>query len=133
MPRPSAAASPWWTHPAFRSPSRTSPSPGSPPRSSCSPVAGRTSSRRTEIVPRDRTRYLAEIAESVRGYHRATQDQAEVARRLQHLEVPALHQAKQIVETFLSERATAAGFQLQGRPDGALRIVLHHSSLPYSG
>jgi methylmalonyl-CoA mutase len=53
------------------------------------PVAGRASTRRTEIVPRARTRYLAEIAESVRGYHRTTDEQAAIARRVQHLESTA--------------------------------------------
>ena len=48
-------------------------------------VEGRTSTTRTEIVPRSRTRYLAEIAEAVRGYHAATDAQAAVARRAQHL------------------------------------------------
>ncbi|MGH9097923.1 MAG: methylmalonyl-CoA mutase family protein, partial [Acidimicrobiales bacterium] len=41
------------------------------------------------IVPPERTRYLAEIAETVRGYHAATQQQAEVARRIQQLEAVA--------------------------------------------
>jgi isobutyryl-CoA mutase len=41
------------------------------------------------VVPSARSRYLAEIADTVRGYHRATRDQAEIARRRQHLSTAA--------------------------------------------
>ena len=44
----------------------------------------------TTVVPPARGRYLAEIAEAVRGYHAATSQQAEVARRAQHLRTAAL-------------------------------------------
>ena len=37
------------------------------------------------VVPAARSRYLADIAEVVRDYHRLTRDQAEIARRRQHL------------------------------------------------
>ena len=37
------------------------------------------------LVPPQRARYLAEIAQAVRGYHRMTGEQAALARRLQHL------------------------------------------------
>jgi methylmalonyl-CoA mutase len=49
------------------------------------PVATRTSTRGQAIVPADRTRYLAEIAETVRDYHRATDREAAAARRAQQL------------------------------------------------
>jgi methylmalonyl-CoA mutase len=39
----------------------------------------------TTIVPPARARYLAEIAETVRSYHATTNDQASIARRVQHL------------------------------------------------
>ncbi|MCX6431401.1 MAG: methylmalonyl-CoA mutase family protein, partial [Actinobacteria bacterium] len=42
------------------------------------------------VVPPARGRYLAEIAEAVRGYHAATDQQAGVARRAQHLRTAAL-------------------------------------------
>lgn len=50
------------------------------------PVEGRTSRASAAIVPPSRTRYLAEIAETVRSYHEETRAQAEVARRRQQLE-----------------------------------------------
>ncbi|GLX11174.1 fused isobutyryl-CoA mutase/GTPase IcmF [Microbispora sp. NBRC 16548] len=54
-------------------------------------VAGTTSTASPGIVPPSRIRYLAEIADTVRGYHARTVEQAEAARRRQHLtEVRAL-------------------------------------------
>ncbi len=43
-------------------------------------VTVKQSSAGRAIVPLDRTRYLAEIAETVRGYHRRTAEQCELAR-----------------------------------------------------
>ncbi|GAA2206004.1 methylmalonyl-CoA mutase family protein [Nonomuraea monospora] len=48
-------------------------------------VEGRTSKASAAIVPPARSRYLADIAETVRGYHAETLAQAEVARRRQQL------------------------------------------------
>ncbi|HND56577.1 MAG TPA: hypothetical protein PLV92_29365, partial [Pirellulaceae bacterium] len=48
-------------------------------------VSGRTSSRLAEIVPSARVRYLADIAESVRSYHRETAEQSAAARAAQQL------------------------------------------------
>src|SRR6185437_15954363 len=45
----------------------------------------RVSSRHRAIVPPDRVRYLAEIAGTVRDYHRHAQDQAAIARERQQL------------------------------------------------
>ncbi|MCC6531964.1 MAG: methylmalonyl-CoA mutase family protein [Burkholderiales bacterium] len=57
------------------------PSPRRLPR----PRAG-TSSAGAAIVPSARSRYLAEIAQTVRAYHRHAQAQARIARQCQHLE-----------------------------------------------
>ncbi len=46
---------------------------------------GRASSSKTIIIPPERTRYLAEIAETVRKYHQETAEQAEAVRRAWHL------------------------------------------------
>jgi methylmalonyl-CoA mutase len=51
--------------------------------------ATRVSSSKTIIIPPERTRYLAEIAETVRHYHAGTDDQAERLRRVWHLEEAA--------------------------------------------
>ncbi|WP_049559177.1 fused isobutyryl-CoA mutase/GTPase IcmF [Nonomuraea sp. SBT364] len=70
------------------------------------PVRGRTSQASAAIVPPGRVRYLAEIAETVRGYHEETRAQAEVARRRQQLAaVSALLEDGRLDE--LSARAEA--------------------------
>jgi methylmalonyl-CoA mutase len=43
------------------------------------------SSSKTIIIPPERTRYLAEIADIVRNYHKETEEQADALRRLWHL------------------------------------------------
>ena len=50
------------------------------------PVNVRASSGRNAIVPPARTRYLAEIADTVRGYHRNTAKQVKLARERQQLQ-----------------------------------------------
>ncbi len=49
------------------------------------PVDAKVSSQLAVIVPSSRQRYLAEIAETVRGYHDLTADQALIAAERQHL------------------------------------------------
>jgi methylmalonyl-CoA mutase len=51
-----------------------------------SPVAVRFSSGRNAIVPPARSRYLAEIADTVRGYHKMTAEQVRLARERQQLQ-----------------------------------------------
>ena len=50
------------------------------------PVATRTSSAASVIIPGTRQRYLAEIAEAVRSYHRVTVEQAAIAGQLQSVD-----------------------------------------------
>jgi methylmalonyl-CoA mutase len=52
-------------------------------------VTGRVSQRRQSIVPPGRERYLAEIAEAVRAYHRRTGADVAAARRRQQLSAAA--------------------------------------------
>ncbi|MFO7714680.1 fused isobutyryl-CoA mutase/GTPase IcmF [Desulfosarcina sp.] len=47
------------------------------------------STSKTIIIPPERTRYLAEIAETIRKYHRETESQADAMRRVWHLEATA--------------------------------------------
>ncbi len=49
------------------------------------PCDNRTSTSKTTIVPPERTRYLAEIAETVRAYHQHTGEQAAAVRSRWHL------------------------------------------------
>jgi methylmalonyl-CoA mutase len=48
-------------------------------------VGGRTSTKVAAIVPPDRTRYLADVAETVRLHHRTTDEQARAARLVEQL------------------------------------------------
>ena len=41
------------------------------------------------MIPSARSRYLAEIADTVRGYHQVTRAQADIARRRQQLSTAA--------------------------------------------
>ncbi len=50
---------------------------------------GRISSSKTIIIPPERTRYLAEISDTVRRYHGRTEAQADAVRRVWHLEETA--------------------------------------------
>jgi len=50
---------------------------------------GKTSTSKTIIIPPDRIRYLSDISEAVRAYHRKTEEQAEAVRRVWHLEETA--------------------------------------------
>jgi methylmalonyl-CoA mutase len=59
------------------------------PQGSLPQVAVMASTALRSVVPSARSRYLAEIADAVRGYHQATKDQAEIARRRQHLTTTA--------------------------------------------
>ncbi|GAB2693321.1 fused isobutyryl-CoA mutase/GTPase IcmF [Thalassiella azotivora] len=49
------------------------------------PVGTKVSTRTETIIPPNRVRYLADVAETVRGYHRRTRDQVAAARRRQQL------------------------------------------------
>ena len=53
-------------------------------------VAGRASSRDTAILPPQRQRYLAEIAETVHDYHKTVNKQSQIARERQQLEAVKL-------------------------------------------
>ena len=53
------------------------------------PVVGRASTGLGQVVPESRVRYLADIAESVRSYHRRTAELAETVRLQQQLEATA--------------------------------------------
>lgn len=45
-----------------------------------------SSTRVQDIIPKDRQRYLSEIVQSLRDYHNTTNEQAVVARELQHIQ-----------------------------------------------
>src|SRR5690606_28752553 len=63
------------------------------------PVQTKTSTGLSEIVPGSRVRYLAEVAETVRAYHAATEEHAAVARKVQQLEATAALLAERDADT----------------------------------
>ncbi|MBN1223187.1 MAG: methylmalonyl-CoA mutase family protein [Candidatus Aminicenantes bacterium] len=52
-------------------------------------IDSKTSTSKTIIIPPERTRYLSEIADTVRSYHKQTEEQADAVRRIWHLEETA--------------------------------------------
>src|SRR5688572_15071825 len=54
------------------------------------PVSVRHSTNQTPIVPAARTRYLAEISDTVRGYKKKAREQARLAREIQQLRASAV-------------------------------------------
>ena len=80
----------------------------------------RTSSGRTAVIPPQRVRYLAEIAEMVRAYHAETDRWADAARRRQHLRT-AREVVGEPVQAALEQAEKAlpaeAGALLDGWPD----------------
>jgi len=62
---------------------------GLPFESNFSRPTVKTSTSKTIIIPPERTRYLAEIADTIRDYHRQTQKQAHAVRKAWHLKEAA--------------------------------------------
>jgi isobutyryl-CoA mutase len=78
----------------------------------------RTSTSKTIIIPPERTRYLAEISDTVRKYHKKTETQAEAIRTSWHLE-----EAIKSVEKNLSSDISALLFQLKDETTRAKKQV----------
>ncbi len=79
-------------------------------------VAVKSSSHSRAIVPPDRVRYLAEIAETVRGYHKQITQQARVARERQSLQT--------VKELFIAQGKPAENFdEMISWKDGELTPV----------
>ncbi|WP_067860463.1 fused isobutyryl-CoA mutase/GTPase IcmF [Nocardia shimofusensis] len=70
-------------------------------------VATRVSTRFAQIIPTSRVRYLAEIADTVRGYHARTAEQVHAAQRVQRLELVAGELAEDTAVAELLESARA--------------------------
>lgn len=63
------------------------------------PVSTKTSTQRTVIIPAQNQRYLAEIADEVRGYHTLVEQQAKLARERQQLQAAKAMLAQANAET----------------------------------
>ncbi|HXR55712.1 MAG TPA: methylmalonyl-CoA mutase family protein [Casimicrobiaceae bacterium] len=78
------------------------------------PAATRFSTQRQAIVPAQRTRYLAEIAETVRGYHEWADRQSAIARERQQLRAAKAMLEKVGSETTFAEKAAAGATKKAG-------------------
>lgn len=81
------------------------------------PVKGRASSNRNAVIPAARSRYLAEIADTVRNYRAEVEQQATLARERQHLREAARmlgQQAGQSDTQALEKLASEKETQLSG-------------------
>ncbi len=79
----------------------------------------KTSSSKTVIIPPERTRYLSEIADTIRDYHKHTEIQAEAIRRVWHLE----ESARAIDESLLDGDKTQLIENLKKEIDAAKGLV----------
>ena len=66
----------------------------------------KTSSSQTIIIPPERTRYLSEIAETIRDYHQKTEEQVSAVRQLWHLKETA-----KVLEDGQKDEGTMIGLQ----------------------
>ncbi|MFN2355207.1 MAG: fused isobutyryl-CoA mutase/GTPase IcmF [Desulfopila sp.] len=96
----------------------------------------KVSSSKAIVVPAQRIRYLAEIAEAIRGYHSISEQQAEAIRRRWHLEetidLVAPKNDSHILMPLLEAEKEAAAAAIDGKTDALLSSwkKIRHS---YSG
>jgi methylmalonyl-CoA mutase len=90
------------------------------------PVAGvRHSSNQMPIVPAARTRYLAEISDTVRGYKKRARAQAKLAREIQQLQAAAaMLQVDRPVKARAAEAALALAQEREQVQDAAAKKLL---------
>ena len=90
------------------------------------PAAGvRHSSNQTPVLPAARTRYLAEISDTVRGYKKRARTQARLAREIQQLQAAAaMLQVDRPVKARASEAALALAQERQQVQDAAAKKLL---------
>jgi methylmalonyl-CoA mutase len=96
------------------------------------PVATKRSTRIREALPGDRVRYLAEIADTVRGYHARTEELVAAARRRDRLEqvraeLAAAGQDAAAVETLLDDACAELPPELVDQIEGWPEVVAAYS------
>jgi methylmalonyl-CoA mutase len=94
------------------------------------PACGRVSSGADPVVPAARVRYLAEIAETVRGYHADTERLAAAARRREHLDTALAALATVAEVDGTASAASVASLQgLRDEADGSGAVAGHRGPL----
>ena len=94
--------------------------------------AGKTSSSKTIIIPPERVRYLSEISDTLREYHRQTRQQMQALRRGWHLEEAAqalAGEAPQLLARLTEEARTSAGGAGPRDPPGHGGVARREGSL----
>ncbi len=92
------------------------------------PVETKTSSSLTQAIPGDRVRYLAEIADTVRGYHARTDELAAAARRVQRLAAVADELTDRAeVDRLLEDARAALPREVRDQLDGWPAVVEAYS------
>ncbi|WP_431876624.1 fused isobutyryl-CoA mutase/GTPase IcmF [Amycolatopsis sacchari] len=86
-------------------------------------VEGKVSTGASTIIPTSRTRYLAEIADTVRSYHRHTQEQVEAVRERDQLAAAKAALEKVNADTTAISELLA---EAESRVDGETRRLLEH-------
>jgi methylmalonyl-CoA mutase len=89
------------------------------------PAGVRHSSNQTPVVPAPRTRYLAEISDTVRAYKKRARAQAQLAREIQQLQAAAaMLQVDRPVKARAAEAALALASERQQVQDAAAKKLL---------
>ncbi|CAN5472867.1 hypothetical protein BH09ACT12_BH09ACT12_17730 [soil metagenome] len=92
------------------------------------PVTTKTSSHLRAAIPGERVRYLAEIAEAVRGYHSRSDELVAQARRLQRLEAVAGELSERAeIDTLLEQARTDLPREVREQLDGWASVVESYS------
>ena len=92
------------------------------------PVTTKTSSHLRAAIPGERVRYLAEIAETVRGYHSTTDTLVSQARRLQRLEAVAGElSSREEIDALLEQAREDLPREVRDQLDGWPSVVESYS------
>ncbi|MBZ5734749.1 methylmalonyl-CoA mutase family protein [Nocardioides sp. TRM66260-LWL] len=95
------------------------------------PVGQKTSTRIRQLVPASRVRYLAEISETVRGYHARTAELAAAARRVQRLASVAEELTERSeIDALLADARADLPREIRDQIDGWPALVAEYAAAP---
>ncbi|GAA4129848.1 methylmalonyl-CoA mutase family protein [Nocardioides fonticola] len=95
------------------------------------PVGHKTSTRIRQLVPSSRVRYLAEIADTVRGYHARTAELAAAARRVQRLAAVAEElTSREEIDALLADARADLPREIRDQIDGWPALVAEYAAAP---
>ena len=95
------------------------------------PVGHKTSTRTRQLVPSSRVRYLAEIADTVRGYHARTAELAAQARRVQRLDAVAEELTERAeIDRLLADARADLPREIRDQIEGWSALVAEYAAAP---